>query len=891
MRTEQCTHPHCALIFAHPWVCFQSRLSLCLLVFFTCQLLNPSPVTAQYYNAGPTYGVQPVISGSTVFGSGVSVHDFDGDGLDDLSFGTTNDPPFFFRNTGNGFEQIPFEHPSPALTIKSILWVDIDNDGDKDLLLTYEFGAIRLYENIGDLELIDITEDSGILVESGIRYSGASFGDYDNDGYLDFYVCKFYNMFSFEGEMFENKLYRNNGDNTFTDVTYEANASVGVNASFMATWIDVNYDGYQDIFVVNDRLFNRNHLLLNNGDGTFTEVAEDYGVANYLDAMGCSLGDYNNDLLLDFYVANSQNEGNHLYRQNPDFTYDEVGEEANVQVFDLCWSGLWMDYNNNGWLDLHVGTEFTVWQQFSRNPFFVNNGNGTFTESGVALGLGHDHYSSFGTAHGDWNNDGYSDFIVNNKTPYPCLIWENITPHENNYLAVTLEGTVSNRDAIGSFIYCYTGDDAQMRYTACGENFLGQNSQRKLFGIGQAEVVDSVVVKWLSGHIDVFYDLEPNQTYHIIEGSSLSGLVIADNNQLCQGTSIEIHAANGLNHQWSNGQSNVDFITVTEAGDYSYTAYTELGIVFYSDTLHVLPSGLPDIQLISQVPSCVGFDDGVIALESNDLTDDLIITLNGLTAGWYNDNLPPGLYTVQVEAQSGCQLSWDTFFPTPIDLQGAVIPGSVPCHGGVGTAQTIVFGGNGAISFDWGGFTANTLPAGEHTLTIFDEHGCSLSFDFVMTEPQPLSLEIEFTDNVLSANPSGGTPPYSYQWLNSSGNYIYEPSFQVAASGLFFVTVTDANDCTITNNAFVSPTQIAEHVLSAIEVYPNPTSSELNIQGDFVRPVDCALFDLAGRKVHQSQHSLNSIRLSLNHLSIGTYLLQLSSDGSIFHNQKIVKMH
>ncbi len=856
-----------------------------------CYVMTPISANAQFYNAGSTYGVQPVISGNTVFGSGVSVHDFDGDGLDDLSFGTTNDPPFFFRNTGNGFEQITFEHPSPSLTIKSILWVDIDNDGDKDLLLTYEYGAIRLYENIGDLELVDITEEAGILIEVGLRYSGASFGDYNNDGYLDLYVCKFYNMFTFEGEMYENKLYRNNGDNTFTDVTYEANASVGVNASFMATWIDVNYDGFQDIFVVNDRLFNRNHLLINNGDGSFTEAAEDYGVANYLDAMGCSLGDYNNDLLLDFYVANSQNEGNHLYRQNADFTYDEVGEEADVQVFDLCWSGLWMDYNNNGWLDLHVGTEFTIVQQFSRNPFFINNGDGTFTESGVELGLIHDQYSTFGSAHGDWNNDGYSDFAVNNKTPYPCLIWENATPHDNNFLAVTLEGTVSNRDAIGSFIYCHSGGDAQMRYTACGENFLGQNSQRKLFGIGQNEVVDSLVVAWLSGHVDVIYNLEPNQTYHIIEGSSLNGYVIAEENQLCQGTSIEIHAANGINHLWSNGENNVDFITVTEAGAYSYTAYTEFGIPFYSDTLHILPSGLPAIELVSQVPSCVGVDDGVISLFSDDELSDLVITINGLTAGWYNDNLPPGLYTIQVEAPSGCQLSWEQYFPPPIDLQGAVIPGSVPCHGGVGVAQTVVFGGNGTVFFDWGEFTANTLPAGEHTLIIFDEHGCSLSFDFTITEPQPLTIAIEFANNVISANPSGGTPPYAYQWLNSSGNYIYDSSFQVEAQGLFFLTVTDANGCTITDNAFVSPTQIMEHDLNVIEVYPNPATSELSIQGNFIRPVVCELLELSGRIVYQSHHNNNTIRINVNHLSNGTYILQLSSDGSIFHNQKIVIMH
>lgn len=812
-----------SLIKCANW-CARIKLSLCFIY-----LLLPS-VSAQFIPVGNELGVVQINTGTAIFGTGVSVHDFDGDGLDDLSFGTIDEPPRFYRNTGLGFEPYEFMLPSPPLPIKSILWVDIDNDGDKDLLLTYENGPIRLYENTSDLVLVDITESSGITLENGIRYTGASFGDYNNDGYLDFYVCKFYNSNMFSGVQYENKLYRNNGDNTFTDVTYEANASVGVNASFMASWFDYNGDGWQDLFIVNDRIFNQNYLLKNNGDGTFSDVSEATGINYSIDAMGFAPADYNNDLLIDFFVANSQFMGNHLYQHQPDHTFANVAPEAGVEAYELCWSGLWMDHNNNGWQDLHVGVEFTVFGQFAPNLFYINNGDGTFTESAESLWLYGDYYSTYSSAHGDWNNDGYPDFVTSNKAPHPCMLWQN-TGGSNNYLAVTLEGSVSNRDAIGTHLCCYTADSAQMRYMLCGENYLGQNSQRKLFGIGTNTHVDSLVVHWLSGHIDTFYNLPANETYHFREGQSVQASIVTPALSLCQNDTLELFAPFGEQIQWSNGASNVSIISITQPGEYWYTAETPIGITFTSDTLVINANGLPEIEIITHPPSCQGLDDGSIELQNPFLDTNLWVELNGLPAGWFNENLPSGTHLIEIGNEQNCSATFETYIPEALALEAVAIPGEILCFGGFTTVDWLFFGGHGVVTIDWGVLHPDSLFAGNYNLLVTDSHQCTTFLTFTLQEPSELEVVISQEDATITAFVTGGTPPYNFAW--HVDGVLTSNSHQVTNEGAFTyqLQVTDDHGCWFTSEveAIVAIASDAKPVVRTL--YPNPAQDLIYYSG------------------------------------------------------------
>lgn len=778
---------------------------------------------AQYTNVSESLNVDQITEGSSIFGHAVSVHDINGDGRDDISFGTTNQPPQVYINTDEGFDLLNLGLISPPSSIKSMLWVDIDNDGDKDLFISYENSSVRLYENTGDLNLIDITLDSGILMESGVRNYGAAFGDYNNDGFLDLYLCKYYNNMVFEGSEYENKLYENNGDNTFVEVTEAANASVGVHASFMPVWLDYNKDGWQDIFLVNDRLVSQNHLLKNNGDGTFSEVSAEVGTDAVINAMSCSMGDFNNDLLLDLFVANDQFLGNHLYRHNPDHTFTETAETSGVTAFDMCWSGLWMDYDNNGWLDLHVATEQYDVDFTPRNYLFVNNQDDTFSEQGVELGLLGDQHTTYATAQGDWNLDGYPDFVSHCVAPHPSKLWQN-TGGSNHFLAVVLEGVISNRDAIGSFIYCYAGNTGQMRYMACGENYLGQDSQRKIFGLGQQTVVDSLVIKWLSGHVDRFYNLSVNQTFQVTEGQSLSNNIeVLGDNYACFGDTILLDAGDWDSYLWSTGDTS-RYLGVISEGEYYATTFHS-GLPVLSDTAEVFFNVPPNVLHIFQHVQCNGDDSGSIQLinQSGTGVDDVSWTPSG--EGTHLTNLSAGTYSYVLLDENGCEVESSISLNEPPPL-------------------------------------------------------------YVNTSYSNLDPECE--DQWFGAvEVAGGTPEYSATWSffdfeSNSELFVLENNMQWCAAGdqsmYVWLNVEDAHECNIQDSLYLPAIESVglKENEPGILLFPNPAQSHIKVESS--EPIQSiGLYDLRGELVmHRAQVNSPSIVLLLDGWSAGIYYCRIT---------------
>ncbi len=227
-------------------------------------------------------------------GVGVSFFDFDNDGWDDLTFIKQGDHLILYKNNQGLFNLLPSIIPTPGEP-KHALWVDYDNDGFNDVLTTYFNVPCRLYHNDGNFNFADVTIQSGLSLLSGPSY-GASFGDFNKDGYLDLYICSYSTTGNFTDPNELNVLYKNNGNGTFTNIANQAGVNDSTKASFQAVWLDYDKDGWADIYVINDFELDENSLYRNNGDETFTNVTIQSGTTNPLsNPMSNSVADFDND--------------------------------------------------------------------------------------------------------------------------------------------------------------------------------------------------------------------------------------------------------------------------------------------------------------------------------------------------------------------------------------------------------------------------------------------------------------------------------------------------------------------------------------------------------------------------------------------------------------------
>jgi len=504
--------------------------------------------TFSFTESSQPLGVDSYSPGTFYLGEGLSLYDFDGDGLDDLTVTTfTERPLLLYRNTGSGFEHFVADGLQPAATEYNtcVLWVDHDGDGDLDLGVNSDNGPLMLFERTGNANFSSIEAIVGFETEPISSFSSA-WADFDLDGDLDQYVG---NRDPSGPQGNRKMLYENNADGTFTDVTDQAMVADSQGIAYQVLWTDFDRDGYPDIHIANDKPTNRNVLYRNLGNGAFEDVSDPNSTGMVINGMGIAAADYDRNGFEDLYVTNDTQStwdfgGNILCQNHGDGTFTEVAGDLGIRVFDLTWGCNFADFDNDGYLDLFVAIEgdFAI----AADVIFRNNGDGTFTEilnSGIEAAMNH----SLGSAVGDVNNDGYPDIAVLTQDPDKIFVWLN-NGGTNNWVKFRLEGANLNTQAIGTWVEVFYDGGSDRRYHRCGNSFSSQDGSAEMFGLGQSAYIDSVHVIWPTGNDLWLYGLTPNETYTINENSVITDV------QFARGADTELSAAmkqNELSVKWS----------------------------------------------------------------------------------------------------------------------------------------------------------------------------------------------------------------------------------------------------------------------------------------------------------------------------------------------------
>ena len=488
-------------------------------------------------------------------GSGCAFLDYNNDGHLDLYLVSANNFPQspdednsydnqLYQNTGSGSFVLVAAGVEDQGYGTGVAVADYDGDGWLDLYLT-NFGSNRLFRNQGDGTFQDLTQQAGV---DDPRWSaGAAFADYDGDGWLDLYLtnyCDFqladHRTCAEQGvevycgpEEFKgvtDRLFRNQGDGTFQDLTQQAGVHNPIGKGMSAIWSDYDNDGDPDLFVANDGT--ENFLYQNNNDGTFQDLAWLAGIdcdahGNMQGSMGLDLADYDNDGYPDLLVTNFQRQLNTLYRNEGNGFFNDVSFPSGLgySLPFVSWGTGFFDFNKDGFLDLfivngHIQDQIESYDSSTTylqvDHLLINDQQNSFDRQPTLFTTPK---SGRGAAFGDYDNDGDIDILVNNAHDVPTL-WRNDTKSMHHWLMVKLVGQNGNRYGIGAKTKIITSAQTWSAECRAGASYMSTNDSRLYFGLGQTRSIEQVEVHWPSGLIDRIKNPSLDSVLIVVEGST-----------------------------------------------------------------------------------------------------------------------------------------------------------------------------------------------------------------------------------------------------------------------------------------------------------------------------------------------------------------------------------
>jgi hypothetical protein len=483
--------------------------------------LAGTPAFSDQTAAAQINAVQTPAAGLHSYLAGGTVGDFNGDGWQDI----------FFAGGGGTPDQLLINDGDGTFTNRAVAWsialahrstgaaaADFDGDGDLDLYVTSlgpsgaaQPGHHKLYRNNGNETFTDVAAAAGVNFSSTLTPDGfgAAWGDYDLDGDLDLAVAGYLTN---DG----NRLFRNDGDGTFIDVTAGAGlaALTGVDG-FAPRLADMDGDRHPELIWIAESGTSR--YFTNDGDGTFTNFTAGSGTNQDLTEMGTTVADFDGDLDFDIYVTTVST--NNLYINQGGNVYVNQAASAGVVETGFGWGTVSIDFDHDRWVDL-VATSQSLAQYAFRNE--TGDGGGlSFTSVAGSIGLVST-ASGRGLSNLDYDNDGDQDIVIFARSGSLKLFRNDLSGSDINWIRIFLDpGTVPGLPAhgIGSVVRVTVGGEARVGRIDGGNNYLSQSELSAHFGLGAAESIDEIRVSWSNGDVTTLRGVAVNQTLTITAGA------------------------------------------------------------------------------------------------------------------------------------------------------------------------------------------------------------------------------------------------------------------------------------------------------------------------------------------------------------------------------------
>jgi hypothetical protein len=810
----------------------QTTLACC---FFVIVVFNNSiaSMAQSFQDVTDSLGIAG-LNATTMYGCGASFFDVNEDGWDDLTIGIAGAPTRLYMNQNGSFTlYAAFEN---IYDTKTCLWGDYDEDGDNDLFIVKRDGPSQLYIQTDSLVFQNNSSLLNTPYVSNSNPFGAALGDYNRDSYLDLCIANYGNHIN--GGV-KNRLLTNNQLGSFVPTL------IGYNrAHFQPVFIDLYRDLFQDLFVIVDFKFRSEYFTQNSSGVFFDETPTGgYGLSVEIDAMSNSWCDFDNDGHLDLYLTNTPTDGNFLMRNDGQNNFQNVAALTGSVLNKWTWSGLWIDIENDGWSDLIVNernvnlslpTQFGIHLLHNTEGFFQEMEDQTLTylQNGF-----------FTSSKGDFNNDGLYDLYLGAETGFQSRVFQNTSSAVNNFVKCRLKGRLSNRNGVGTHIDYYVNGEHRIHYTQSGENYLNQNSQNLIFGLGQSTVIDSLKLSWLSGIVDTYYNIPANTTHVFVEGETMPNIQ-ASKAFLCSNgnDSLALSISGWPLHTWNNGSTS-NSIWVYTPGEYTVSVETGYG---HAITLtYTVEFASAEFFEVNTTPVlCFGDSNGAIQV-TNGLTGEMV----------YNQyELPAGSHTFPLTLSEGCIIEQHVVIDQPMPFTVNVNSIQSTCFG-VSTGSVIIQGTEGTPPYD--GFSetgflhVQNLTAGMYIDSVYDANGCQANVTWEIEEIAPpeldaiVNFESVFGLGSISLHVSGDHSPYAVNWQTGFEGLIYDSLSQ----GVYSVSVIDSFGCAL-DTSFTVLFDFVEEERATSVFFMDWKSKELTFVGT-ERLFDVEIFNALGQIIHR----------------------------------------